>query len=71
MRRRSSYLKYHAEHKLGARPPVELRCYDKDGKYVCRVVLNSARIKVYTGNGKKLLANNSWDSFVKRLKLKK
>ncbi len=69
MKRRTSYLEYNALHELGSRPPVVLWSYDKKKKYVCRLELNSAGIAVYTGpKGRSLVADLSWEKFVKRLK---
>ncbi len=63
--KRSSYLKYDETVELGKRG-LTIWAYGRTGRYVCRVEINAAGIKVSSGKrGGKCLANVSWESFVK------
>ena len=68
MVKRSSYMQYTKSVELGVKP-VRFWAYDKKGKFVCRVELNSAGVAVFSGiKGNKRLADVNWEEFVKRLK---
>jgi len=65
--RQRSYLKYSAEVELGIKSAY-VWGYGKNGKFVCRVEINSAGIAVYSGKkGTRRLGNMSWQGLVKRL----
>ncbi len=65
--RQRSYLKYSAEVELGIKSAF-VWGYGKNGKFVCRVEINSAGIAVYSGKkGTKRLGNMSWEGLVRRL----
>lgn len=65
--KQSSYLRYSAYVELGIKPVV-IWGYGKNGRFVCRVEINSAGMEVYAGaKGTKALGNMSWKELVKRL----
>lgn len=68
MVKRSSYMQYSEYVELGVKP-IRFWAYDKRGKFVCRVELNSAGVAVFSGvKGRKRIVDMSWESFVKQLK---
>ncbi len=65
--KRSSYLKHDETIELGKRG-LTVWAYGRTGKYVCRVEINAAGVKVCAGKkGGKTLANLSWEKFAKRV----
>jgi hypothetical protein len=67
--KRSSTMQYPGRVDLGVGPSVDVRGYNKKGKFVCRVELNTAGLKVFTGaKGLKEVADLNWEQLVKRLK---
>lgn len=70
--KRSSTMQYPGRIDLGVGPSVDVRGYNKKGKFVCRVELNTAGLAVYTGSrGLKKIANVNWEQLVERLTKKK
>jgi hypothetical protein len=66
--KRSSTMQYPGYIDLGVGPSVRVRGYNKKGKFVCRVELNTAGLAVYTGTkGLKRIANVTWEKLVERL----
>lgn len=71
MNRRMGYLKLREEVPLGIRG-LEVRAYNKGGRYLGRVEINRAGLAAFTGvHGRKRLGNMSWERFFERLSKKK
>ena len=67
MKRRSSYLKHDEEIELGVRG-LTVWGYSGNGKFVCRLWVNSAGVAVYSGTkGKRRIANVTWEGLVFKL----
>ena len=65
--KRSSYLKHDDVIELGKRG-IQIWCYGKTRRYVCRLEVNAAGLAVYTGKtGKKLIADVSWERLIEKL----
>jgi len=71
MRKRMGYLKLREEVPLSIRG-LEVRAYNKRGKYLGRVEINRAGLAAYIGTkGTKRLGNLSWERFFDRLQKNK
>lgn len=55
------------QYELGVKP-IRFWAYDKRGKFVCRVELNSAGVAVFSGvKGKRRIADMGWETLCANL----
>jgi len=48
--------------------PIIIWGYDRKKKFACRLQIGAAGIAVYAGKGRELIADLSWERFVRKLR---